>query len=129
MVAVECKGQVTTKWGQRYDNHYCFVFEFVTDGKLLVLTKYLDTALAERVLERLSPAAWIEALTLGAGAEESQPMVSCGLRICDKKYPPFPPSESKWACSKPDHLSASCAGRIRSYDPQVVSALFQRNRN
>jgi len=51
-------------------------------------------------------------------------MVSCGLRICDKKYPPFPRSEGKWACSKADHLSASCAGRIRTYDLQVVSAPF-----
>ena len=124
MVAVECKGQVITKRGQGNDNGCCFVSGFGTDGKLLALTEYMDTALAERVLERLSPAAWIEALTLRARAEESQRMVSCGLRICGKKCPPIPRSEGKWACSKADHLSASCAGRIQTYDLQVVSALF-----
>jgi len=45
------------KRGQRYDNDYCYVFEFGTDGKLLALTGHMDTALAERVLEPLSRAA------------------------------------------------------------------------
>ncbi len=49
-VVVECKGDVATKAGDRYDNDYCFVYRFADDGKLIALTEYMDTALAERVL-------------------------------------------------------------------------------
>jgi ketosteroid isomerase-like protein len=49
-VVVECKGNVETRSGQRYDNDYCYVCEFDADGKLMELTEYMDTALAERVL-------------------------------------------------------------------------------
>jgi len=70
MVVVECKGHVTKKRSRRYDNGYYFVFEFGTEGKLLALPECMDTALAERVLEPLSPAAWIEALTLRVRADE-----------------------------------------------------------
>jgi ketosteroid isomerase-like protein len=47
--AVECRGNVTTKTGKRYDNHYCYVIE-MRDGKMHALTEYMDTALAEAVL-------------------------------------------------------------------------------
>jgi uncharacterized protein len=50
-VIVECKGNVTTLSGQRYDNDYCYVCRFAEDGKLVALTEYMDTALAERVLQ------------------------------------------------------------------------------
>ncbi len=50
VVVVECKGNVETKSGQRYDNDYCYVCTFADDGKLVALTEYMDTALAERVL-------------------------------------------------------------------------------
>jgi len=49
-VVVECKGNVATKSGERYDNDYCYVCRFAGDGKLIALTEYMDTALAERVL-------------------------------------------------------------------------------
>jgi uncharacterized protein len=49
-VVVECKGDVATKQGNRYDNDYCYVCRFGDDGKLIALTEYMDTALAERVL-------------------------------------------------------------------------------
>lgn len=48
-VVVECRGNVATKRGERYDNRYCYVCTF-RDGKLVELVEYMDTALAERVL-------------------------------------------------------------------------------
>ena len=55
-VVVECKGDVATKAGARYDNDYCYVCRFGNDGKLVSLTEYMDTALAERVLAPLPDA-------------------------------------------------------------------------
>ncbi|WP_457336775.1 nuclear transport factor 2 family protein [Rhizobacter sp. P5_C2] len=49
-VAVQCRGHVSTKAGQRYDNHYCFVFR-VVDGRLKEVVEYLDTALVDAVLQ------------------------------------------------------------------------------
>jgi uncharacterized protein len=49
MVVVECRGEVATKAGRRYDNHYCYVIE-MRDGRMHALTEYMDTALAEAVL-------------------------------------------------------------------------------
>lgn len=48
-VVVECRGSVVTHGGLRYDNHYCYVIE-MQGGKMLALTEYMDTALAEAVL-------------------------------------------------------------------------------
>ena len=48
-VVVECRGNVATKTGARYDNHYCYVIQ-MRDGKMHALTEYMDTALAEAVL-------------------------------------------------------------------------------
>lgn len=50
LVVVECRGSAKTKRGDRYDNAYCYVCRFA-DGKLVELMEYMDTALAERVLE------------------------------------------------------------------------------
>ena len=50
-VVVECKGNVQTRAGQRYDNDYCYVCRFSPEGELASLTEYMDTALAERVLD------------------------------------------------------------------------------
>jgi ketosteroid isomerase-like protein len=49
-VVVECKGDTVTKQGARYDNDYCYICRFDGNGKLIALTEYMDTALAERVL-------------------------------------------------------------------------------
>lgn len=48
-VAVEARGQATTRAGEAYNNRYCFVLR-VEDGKIREITEYLDTALVERVL-------------------------------------------------------------------------------
>jgi len=50
-VAVECRGNVQTKRGQRYDNRYCWVCR-VEEGKLKEVIEYMDTALVAAVLER-----------------------------------------------------------------------------
>jgi uncharacterized protein len=48
-VVVECRGHVTTRLGQPYNNAYCYVCRF-SNGRMVELTEYLDTALVERVL-------------------------------------------------------------------------------
>lgn len=50
-VVVECRGEVTTKSGQPYNNQYCWVCR-VQDGQLKELTEYMDTQLVDRVLRR-----------------------------------------------------------------------------
>jgi uncharacterized protein len=50
-VAVECRGNVQTKRGQRYDNRYCWVCR-VEEGKLKEVIEYMDTALVAAALER-----------------------------------------------------------------------------
>lgn len=42
--------QFATKKADRHDNDYCYVWRFGDDGKLIALTEYMDTALAECVL-------------------------------------------------------------------------------
>ena len=49
-VVVLCKGEVTTNAGEDYNNDYCYVIR-MRDGKMVELREYMDTALAERVLE------------------------------------------------------------------------------
>lgn len=49
VVVVECEGNVETKLGARYDNKYCYVIA-MRGGKMVELTEYMDTALADRVL-------------------------------------------------------------------------------
>jgi uncharacterized protein len=43
-VAVECRGNVTTKMGTPYNNRYCMIFR-LEDGKIKELTEYMDTQL------------------------------------------------------------------------------------
>jgi len=50
-VVVECRGRVTTKAGQPYNNTYCYVIR-MADGKMKELTDYLDTALVDSALTR-----------------------------------------------------------------------------
>jgi hypothetical protein len=49
-VAVECRGEVMTKWGKPYNNQYCWICR-VQDGKLQEVIEYLDTELLQ-VLRR-----------------------------------------------------------------------------
>ena len=49
MVVAEVRGDVMLKSGQRYGNHYCFIFHF-RDGKIAEVVEYCDTDLEERVL-------------------------------------------------------------------------------
>jgi ketosteroid isomerase-like protein len=55
-VVVQCRGEVSTKSGQRYDNEYCFIYR-LAGGKVVSLTEYLDTALVDAVLEAPARAA------------------------------------------------------------------------
>ncbi|HEY2709784.1 MAG TPA: nuclear transport factor 2 family protein [Caulobacteraceae bacterium] len=49
LVVVEAHGDMTTKDGQRYDNHYCLVYQ-LRDSKIVEMREYQDSALCERVL-------------------------------------------------------------------------------
>lgn len=53
VVIVEARGAVTLKSGKAYNNRYCFVIE-MAGGKMAEVREYLDSALAEAVLEPLS---------------------------------------------------------------------------
>jgi ketosteroid isomerase-like protein len=48
-VVVEYRGNVTTKSGHAYNNSYCYICRF-SNGKMVELTEYLDTALVEKAL-------------------------------------------------------------------------------
>lgn len=50
IVVVECKGDVATTRGDRYDNDYCYICRFNDAGEIVAITEYMDTALADRVL-------------------------------------------------------------------------------
>ncbi|MEO8386578.1 MAG: nuclear transport factor 2 family protein [Betaproteobacteria bacterium] len=49
LVVVETRGNVMTKSGRAYCNKYCYVCR-MRDGKIIELTEYMDTALADAVL-------------------------------------------------------------------------------
>jgi ketosteroid isomerase-like protein len=51
-VVVQARGHATTLRGERYDQTYCFVYR-VTDGRLREVVEHCDTALVERVLDRI----------------------------------------------------------------------------
>jgi uncharacterized protein len=51
-VIVESRGAVTLKSGKTYNNRYCFVIE-MAGGQMREVREYLDSALAESVLEPL----------------------------------------------------------------------------
>ena len=48
-VVVEARGDNMTKTRVRYDNEYCMVFR-LTDGKIVEIREYCDSALVERAL-------------------------------------------------------------------------------
>jgi len=48
-VVVLASGEVTTKSGAAYHNHYCFVIR-MKDGGIAAITEYMDTALVDAVL-------------------------------------------------------------------------------
>lgn len=48
-VAVECRGEVTTKAGVAYNNQYCNLIR-MRDGQMVELVEYMDTDLCNRVL-------------------------------------------------------------------------------
>jgi uncharacterized protein len=50
-VVVECRGNVQTKQGGRYDNRYCWVCR-VREGKLAEVIEYMDTELVAKALVR-----------------------------------------------------------------------------
>lgn len=52
MVIVEARGAVTLTSGKPYNNTYCFVIQ-MKDGKMIEVREYMDSALAEAVLEPL----------------------------------------------------------------------------
>ncbi|HSN71161.1 MAG TPA: nuclear transport factor 2 family protein [Steroidobacteraceae bacterium] len=50
-VAALVRGEAMTQDGRPYNNTYCHVFRIV-DGRIVAVTEYLDTALANEVLGR-----------------------------------------------------------------------------
>ena len=48
-VVVEARGDMETKTGQRYDNHYCLLFR-LDQGMIVEIKEYQDSTLCERVL-------------------------------------------------------------------------------
>ena len=48
-VVVEARGEMETKAGQRYDNHYCLIYR-IDGGKIREVREYQDSTLCERVL-------------------------------------------------------------------------------
>jgi ketosteroid isomerase-like protein len=46
---VRWRGEAETRWGERYDNDYCWVLHW-QDGRIARVEAYLDTLLLERVL-------------------------------------------------------------------------------
>ena len=50
-VVVEARGDMTTKAGAPYRNHYCLMYR-IENGMIVELKEYMDSALCERVLGR-----------------------------------------------------------------------------
>lgn len=48
-VVVEARGDMLTKEGNAYNNHYCLLYR-LTDGKIVEMKEYQDSTLGERVL-------------------------------------------------------------------------------
>lgn len=48
-VAVEARGDMLTRAGERYDNHYCLIYG-IENGKIREIREYQDSTLCERVL-------------------------------------------------------------------------------
>jgi uncharacterized protein len=56
LVVVEGRGDMWTRTGQRYDNHYCLIYR-LRDGMIVEGWEYQDSALVERVLGSFPQAA------------------------------------------------------------------------
>jgi ketosteroid isomerase-like protein len=56
LVVVEGRGDMWTKAGQRYDNHYCLIYR-LRDGMIVEGWEYQDSTLVERVLGSFPQAA------------------------------------------------------------------------
>jgi uncharacterized protein len=48
-VVVEARGDMVTRAGERYDNHYCLIYG-IENGKIREIREYQDSTLCERVL-------------------------------------------------------------------------------
>jgi hypothetical protein len=48
-VVMEARGEMETKAGARYDNHYCMVYR-IEGGRIREIREYQDSTLCERVL-------------------------------------------------------------------------------
>jgi ketosteroid isomerase-like protein len=48
-VVVEARGRSTTKQGKPYNNSYCWIYR-LTNGRVIELTEYMDTALVAEAL-------------------------------------------------------------------------------
>jgi hypothetical protein len=46
---VRWRGEAQTRWGERYDNDYCWVLHWA-EGRIVRAEAYLDTLLLERVM-------------------------------------------------------------------------------
>lgn len=65
-MVVEARGDMVTKEGERYDNHYCLVYR-LRNGKIIEMREYQDLTRCERVLGPLSRAADCSDLTAPSG--------------------------------------------------------------
>lgn len=50
-VVVEARGEMVSRAGQPYRNHYCLMYR-LRDGMIVEMKEYMDTGLCERVLGR-----------------------------------------------------------------------------
>ena len=55
-VVVEARGDMVTKDGTPYRNHYCLLYRF-EGGKIVEMKEYQDSTLCERILGPYAPAA------------------------------------------------------------------------
>ena len=53
-VVVQARGTAKTTRGASYNQTYCYIFR-VADGRISEVIEYCDTALVERVLDRVGP--------------------------------------------------------------------------
>jgi uncharacterized protein len=49
IVAIEARGEMTSKTGEPYNNEYCLIYR-LREGKIVEITEYNDSVLCERVL-------------------------------------------------------------------------------
>ena len=49
LVVIEARGEMTSKQGVAYNNHYCLIYK-LRNRKIVEMTEYQDSTLCERVL-------------------------------------------------------------------------------